>query len=532
MRIREIKVSKFKRFTDLTINDLPETARLVVLVGPNGCGKSSLFDAMNSYAKLHYIGMSQSQEESEYFDKGFVSGTAPISAQSMRARIFVKFHNDMQPSNWIEVFNMRSAYRHVQRIDAPNLLSRFDENSHTMHRVPRLISNDTEISANFQRLYSQAIKILFERKGKRDTEIIDGLTSHVEHALRRVLPDLKLHSLESPHGNTGSFYFAKGATERYVFENLSGGERSAFDLLLDMAIKRDMYPRSIQCIDEPESHIAMGVQGDLLQVMFDFIPEQSQLWIGTHSIGMLRAASKIAHERPGEVVFLNFHGKDFDKPENIEPITRPDRKFWREMHEVTLNDLAALVAPSTIIICESGKGFDAMCYNAIFSSAYPDVLFVSAGGKKTLPHVRRAFEGTGIKATYFMLRDKDQMNDREIAKYEADKGLVLSRLCIEKYLFDDEVLLAFCNQYGIPDSFIKFKEKRDNANGLKDQPSKIHSLAVELLKDFPIGDDPTTLMTDALAPLITPSLKVYHELHTDIFDTIQKINLTNAPQSS
>ena len=42
MKIKEIKLNKFKRFTDLTITDIPDSAKLVILVGPNGCGKTSV----------------------------------------------------------------------------------------------------------------------------------------------------------------------------------------------------------------------------------------------------------------------------------------------------------------------------------------------------------------------------------------------------------------------------------------------------------------------------------------------------------
>ena len=33
MKIREVKLNKFKRFTDLTITGIPQTAKLVILVG-------------------------------------------------------------------------------------------------------------------------------------------------------------------------------------------------------------------------------------------------------------------------------------------------------------------------------------------------------------------------------------------------------------------------------------------------------------------------------------------------------------------
>ena len=51
MRIKSVRLRNYKRFTDLTIAKIPPEARLVVLVGPNGTGKSSVFDLLPAEGK-------------------------------------------------------------------------------------------------------------------------------------------------------------------------------------------------------------------------------------------------------------------------------------------------------------------------------------------------------------------------------------------------------------------------------------------------------------------------------------------------
>src|SRR5699024_5285589 len=51
MKVKKMELNNFKRFTHLIVENIPQTVKLVVLVGPNGSGKTSFMEAMNHYYK-------------------------------------------------------------------------------------------------------------------------------------------------------------------------------------------------------------------------------------------------------------------------------------------------------------------------------------------------------------------------------------------------------------------------------------------------------------------------------------------------
>lgn len=63
-----MSLKRFKRFTDLKITGIPNTAKLVVLVGPNGSGKTSMFEALNHWYKVKGFNNKGSQDYIEKND--------------------------------------------------------------------------------------------------------------------------------------------------------------------------------------------------------------------------------------------------------------------------------------------------------------------------------------------------------------------------------------------------------------------------------------------------------------------------------
>ncbi|MGO4600285.1 AAA family ATPase, partial [Terrabacter sp. 2RAF25] len=129
------------------------------------------------------------------------------------------------------------------------------------------------------------------------------------------------------------------------------GEKAAFDLILDFVVKRRSYPDAIYCIDEPETHMNTRLQAALLGELVGLLPGNSQLWIASHSIGMMRKSREMYDADPTSVAFIDFSGHDFDQVITLSP-SRPTRAFWEGVMHVALDDLAALVAPKQVVICE------------------------------------------------------------------------------------------------------------------------------------------------------------------------------------
>ena len=529
MRIRSVRLKNFKRFTHLLVHNIPSTAKLVVVVGPNGCGKSSLFDAFLHWHRQK-VGFGR-HDDALYYRKDFQQ---PFEWQQI---VDVTLDGDVPPKK--DSLYVRTAYRNdpdfsVSGFQRPNIPS---DNP----RFSRVIENDQTVSDNYQRLVYDTTAAVYDSKNDAKTvrALREELIGEVRGSMRRVFGDLVLNNISDPLGS-GAFFFEKGTAQSFHYKNLSGGEKAAFDLLLDLHVKKRYFADAIYCVDELESHLHTRVQGALVREMVQIIPAESQLWVATHSLGVLRAAKEMQASAPGSVCIIDFDGVDPDVPTELLPATL-GRVVWAKLMSITLDDLSERLAPRVVVVCEGSsvgtrrKDFDAEIYNRIFGPHVAEVLYVSGGSSLQIA-------GSGISVGEVLKRilpntkivplvDRDNKSDTEAKEWEDGGGIILSRRNLESYLFDDEVIKALVEreqkQTVLADA-LKIKAEalagsisRGNApDDLKSAAGEIYVNLRKLLELHRAGNTTEAFMRDTLAPLVVPEMKAYQELKADIVNKI------------
>ena len=269
MKIKSIQMKNFRRFTNLTIEGLPKKVRLVVMIGPNGSGKTSVFDALlkvkNAKGELY------STVPNDYYVK---FGTPKEDYRDPE----IKFHREaeMTDEDWRKAVHMRSSYRN-DLIDSTSEVFTQAQPLTSESRFLRLSQNDQSVASNYSRILNLLLEhsSAKERRGEKVGDIQDEIYGELITAIDELFkdPQLTLAGLGSPK-DMKIFQFDKGTSHGFTYHNLSGGEKAALDLILDIIVAKAEYNDTVFCIDEPEAHIHTKLQGPLLKQLYKLIPKK------------------------------------------------------------------------------------------------------------------------------------------------------------------------------------------------------------------------------------------------------------------
>lgn len=534
MKLKQVKIKNFRKFTNTTIENIPDSAQLIILVGPNGCGKSSFLDALSIWSREK---ASLGTEWKPEYHRKSTATEEEANYHKLLDNIQVDFYSEhMSQNHYEKCLRIRSAYRNESEFKVNSIeivASVLKEKSNSL-----MVYNDQTTSSNYKRTVSSALHDLNKPENKEKTidQFLEECLGSIRKNYQRLFPELILNDWGNPMEN-GTFIFTKGSNERFEFINLSSGEKAAFDLILDIIVSKKEFDDTVFCIDEPEAHINARVQAELLSVLYELIPQNCQLVLATNSIGMMRKAQKIEEENPNSVIFLDFES-NFDVEQIVEPI-QPKQDFWKKVYREALDDLASLVAPQTVVICEGASktlkhqkndSFDARCYTKIFQSKYPQTLFVSVGNNvdvitdssKLAFTLERIIEGIDIISVI----DRDDRTEYERIDLTKEGVRTLSRRNLECYLLDDEVLTALANKVNKSkkiDELICKKSQLINEfsssppDDLKQISGDLFNTCKKVLELKQPGHNKYAFMRDKLAPLIDENMNVYKELENDIF---------------
>jgi hypothetical protein len=427
MFVSKLQLKNFKRFTDLTIDlsSVQPPPRLVLMIGANGSGKSSIFDAFEWLS----VGKGSSPHyERPYYRKN--KGETTVGEIAFVGGISLRRVNETAESSGnlpLNFFYGRSAFRQLPRltrtaIGGQSILLDTDED-----RPRQYIEYDQRFENDIDILAERIVQEIFIDRKYDAGEISNRYIEPINQALGRIFKtdpatSLSLEAIFPPlQQKPLRITFRKGQAG-IDYDLLSSGEKEILNILINLFIRRESFRDTIYFIDELDVHLNTALQYDLLkEVVENWLPGGCQLWTASHSLGFIQYAKESEH-----AIVFDFDLLDFDVPHTL----LPQFKDTAEIYEIAVpaEVLPSLFKDRQIVVCENQN----------------DSLYQLLG----LP--RKVFYGVANKNdVYYRVKnnpdllgliDRDYMTENEIAAIRQKfPGLfVLEYYAIENYLYHPE----------------------------------------------------------------------------------------------
>jgi predicted ATPase len=430
MRIRKLHLKNFKRFTDLTIDNIPDNAKLVLLIGSNGSGKSSIFDAFGylinrSIGKfdvpLSYYHKNTKPSEINVqlaSDSEGKEGSANLSANSEAFRKFIG----------------RSSIRIVPRITNnafPDAIK--DDSDRPASFIDTDTRFDTDLWTYIEKIDNALREPVFAGKSADTLKIFQDQIIPINNSLLNIFGDdattnIQIAEYQGPTSFApGKLIFKKGDS-KINYDLLSHGEKQVIILLLNFLVRKQYYNDAIIFIDEMDCHLNTALQSTLLKEIVDnWIPDNAQLWTASHSLGFIQYAKESE-----QAVIFDFDNLDFDIPRVLTPEPKDNSDIYNLA--VSKEILPELFKDRDIVFVENED-------KKYYASLNIDkILFVPEKNRDSVFFKAKAGQFKGLV-------DRDLLTDEDIVLIEKEysKLKILRFYCVENYLFHPENMEEFAN---------------------------------------------------------------------------------------
>ncbi|MBI1227108.1 MAG: AAA family ATPase [Bacteroidetes bacterium] len=438
MRIQKLQLKNFKRFTDLTLDGIPVSAKLVLLIGANGSGKTSVFDAFD-YINKQY-GHNRTTEPNNYYSKN-KNARVEFEILCDEGRFARRFNNDGGTFDMgHSAFIGRSSLRIVPKIQEIS----YNESTikEDIDAPKSYIDYDTRFNADVIKYTFDINKALREPAFKgQSADTVKIFQEHIvpfNTALKNIFPQSEETALQLVQfedalpGQPIKLIFKKGGSH-INYDLLSHGEKQVVIILLNFLVRKEQIKDSIYFIDEMDAHLNTALQFNLLkEITENWVPDDAQLWTASHSLGFIDYARQSDY-----AVILDFDDLNFDIPQVIVP----EPKDRMEVYEIAVGKdmLARLFQGMNIIFVENK---DDQYYNNV---ALSNTIFVPENNKAAVYHKARASEFKGIV-------DRDFLTDEEVVDIETTYPnlKILRYYSIENYLYHPDNLAEYYSQKDLP----------------------------------------------------------------------------------
>ncbi|MDR2234170.1 MAG: AAA family ATPase [Tannerella sp.] len=431
MKISTVRLTNFKRFTDLLIVNIPSTSKLVLLIGANGSGKSSLFDAFGFIDAAIKHDVARNEDFLHYYKKKNDTPVSVTVKMDNNAEYSVSDNLSLQSNLTPTAFYGRTSFRQIPRLTRTALGQGvnidFQKDSDRPHYF---IERDNRFENDVEKIAEIIVKEIFrlEQSGEQirrkyiepintALENIFGSGNGTKLQLIEIIPPLE--------GKTAQITFRKGGSELH-YNYLSAGEKEVFNLLINLLSRSSLYRDTIYYFDEMDLHLNTKIQFNLLkEITENWIPQNCQLWTASHSLGFIEYA-----KQADIASIIDFDDFDFDLPR----VLSPEPKDNPDIYEIAVGKefLPALFQQINICFVEN-KDRDYYATVGIANTA-----FVSDNNRNNVYHKVRTTNYRGIV-------DRDFLSDDDIVQINQQYPnlTVLKYYSIENYLYHPDNLSEY-----------------------------------------------------------------------------------------